>query len=172
MAITSQVAWTIKDYDKQAGIFGINIPPLTAGNFATVLANIDTLRGTIDDIIDGVISRESMNRTRDFLAANVGSAEPNAERGSKWIVKTFDNTAELAAGVPNPTYLRPFEYEIPTAKKSIRTASNNVVWVSGGGAANNTDVDAFVTAFEPLAKSPNGGALQVASVEGVTRSGG
>jgi hypothetical protein len=170
MAVSSYSV-TIVDFDGQKGIFAINTVPLTSANFAAQKALLDALRAEISPLIDGDIQAEHINIPTLFLPSNAKSADPEAQRGNKWRIDTYDNTAELAAGVPNPSYFKPFQYELPTANLELRVNSSNVIWTVGG-TANDADADEFVADFEAVAKSPNGGALQVTQIVAVTRAVG
>lgn len=167
----STASMTINDYDGQAGIFGLNLIPLTAANYAAEEAKLAALYATLDNILEGIVVSRNTNIPTVYLPSNQKSDVETAQRGNKWIVSTYDSQALLAAGVPNPYYFKPFSVELPTAKLSLRTSHSNIVWVIDG-AANDPDMDAFVTAYEDVAKSPVGGTLKVVQVEAVSRSGG
>ncbi len=170
--MTSAVSWSIVDYDGQVGQFAINTVPLTDTNYAAEFTKIVALQGVVDDLIAGLLQKRSINIPAQLLAPNQKATNPDAERGNKWIVNCYDGTLNLGVGVPNPSYLKPFSYEIPTADKTLRTANDNVIYKGDGVASNAPEADAFVAAFEDVAVSPNGGALNVTTIEGVTRSGG
>lgn len=167
----SSVSWTVTDFDGQNGIFAINTVPLTAANLAAQITLMDNLRTAAIAICDGVIKTRNINITdRIFPAANK-SQNPDSQRGNKFLITAMDFTEELAAGVPNPSYYQTFTYDFPCGNMDLRVNNSNILWVAGGG-ANVPEVDTFVTAFEAIAKSPNGGDFQVNRVEAVTRVGG
>lgn len=167
----STASISIVDFDGQVGIMGMNTVPLTAGNFAAQAGLLDTLLDTLPAIIDGVAIATSQTVKIQLTAPGFQGGNPDAQRGNKWIVKGHDTLVNLGAGVPNPSYLKPFEVEIPTADVGLRINHEDVVWVEGG--ANNVAAfDPFVAAFEAFATSPNGGLLAVDKIEAVTRTGG
>lgn len=166
-----QASITIVDYDGQDGIVGLNCQVLTAANFDAQNTALVDLRTAIGDIIDGLVASSRITHLQTLLSSAARATDPNAQRGNKWMVHAHDATLNLGAGVPNPYYLKPFHYEIPTADLELRVDNKNEVWVEGG-ANNVADFDDFVTAFEAFAKSPVGGSLQIDSIEAVTSSGG
>lgn len=161
----------INDFDRQQGIFTGNCETLTAANFAGQMTEQDALNDSLAAIILGTVIANSTSHRIAKNPANATPADANAQRGNKWHVFTVDITDELAAGVPNPYYWKPFDYEVPTADLSLRVNDSNVVWVQGG-ANNVADFDAFVTAFNAYAKSPVGGTLTVSRIEAMTTAGG
>lgn len=169
--MASQWGITVVDYDGQKGSFAINTVPLDAANFAAQSALLDTLRGDVVPLIDGDIQGQRINIAVDYLPSNVKAADPNAQRGNKWVVSCYDNMQFITGVIPNPTYLQPFSYDIPTADLELRVGGSDVIW-EVGGAANVPVADDFVTSFEAVAKSPNGGGLQVVKIKSNTRAGG
>lgn len=166
-----QSSVTINDYDGQSGTFGMNSAILTAANFDAQMTALETVVNSLGAILDGVNVSYGVSHRVQLASSTVRSGDPNAQRGNKWQVHAYDNTANLAAGVPNPYFQKPFTYEIPTARLDLRVSNSNTVWTSGG-TANVADFDPFVTAFEAFAKSPVGGALQVSFIDTITASGG
>lgn len=169
--MADSASWTIVDYDGQKGSFAINTVPLSGANLAAQEALLDTLRGTFDDIIDGVVQAQHINITDRYLPSTTKATDPEAQRGNKWRVDAYDNTQLLGAGIPNPSYLKTFQYDLPTANLELRVENENDVWVEGS-ATNVAEFDPFVAAFEAVAKSPNAGSLQVTQVVAVTRAAG
>ena len=166
-----QSSITINDFDGQGGVLGMNCAVLTAANFTAQMTALVAVFDSLPAIIDGNRISYGISHRIQSQASNTKAPDPNAQRGNKWQVETHDNTATLAAGVPNPYYLKPFTYEIPTADLELRVDNVDQVWIQGG--ANNVAAfDAFVTAFEAFALSPVGGALQVDRIISVTTSGG
>lgn len=166
-----QSSVTINDYDGQSGVFAMNSAILTAANFDAQMTALEAVVDSLDAITDGVNVSYGTSHRVQVASSTAKAGDPNAQRGNKWQVHAYDNTANLGAGVPNPYFQKPFSYEIPTARLDLRVDNNNTVWVSGGS-TNVAAFDPFVTAFEAYAKSPVGGALQVSFIDTVTVSGG
>lgn len=163
--------FTIVDYDGQQGSMVLNIPVITAVNLAGILGEIDDIRLGLPEIILGKVLSTGFSSRIQYNASTERAEDPAAQRGNKWLFHTQDVTVNLGAGVPNPYFAKPFTYEIPTAKLSLRLDNNNVVYVREG-VANIPEFDTFVPLFETHAKSPVGGTLQVERVEAATTSGG
>lgn len=162
---------TFVDYDGQVGVSSVNTAPVTAANFATLTTAIDAYKDELLTVTLGVVRQTTLTQRTPLAGAGVKPSNPAAQRGNRWIISAWDSSAELAAGVSNPYYLKPFDYEVPTADFSLRVDNRDVVWVEGG-TSNVADFDTVVSTFEAFAKSPVGGALQVAQIYASTSSGG
>lgn len=162
---------TIADFDGQQGIFGVNCVDINAANYAAQAAFLTALKDSLPAIIDGIPVSQGFSVRARFQVSGFKAPDPNAQRGNKWLVHTHDTATELGVDVPNPSYLKPFTYEVPTADLSLRIANRDIVWQNGAG-DNVAAFDPFVEAFEDFAKSPNGGALQVDYIDSVTVAGG
>lgn len=161
----------INDYDGQQGAVTVNIPVVTAVNIADVLSDLDAIRQELPNIILGIVVSTGYSSRIQYVSSNAKATSNLAQRGNKWLFKCQDATVELAAGVPNPYFMRPFQYEIPTAKLALRIDNNNTVYVKDG-TANVAQFDDFVPIWDSWAKSPVGGTLDTLSVEAITAAGG
>jgi hypothetical protein len=162
---------TYVDYDGQKGQMNINIPTVTAANFAALNTNLDALKTATDAVTDGLCLASHITQPTLYAGQTATSSNPDSQRGNKWAVSYIDASAELAAGVPNPYYRKPFTVEIPTADFDLRYGGQNVVY-NFGSATNPQEWLDWVNAFELVAKSPVGGNVNVELVEAVTISGG
>ena len=164
---------TLADFDGQKGIMAINTATITAANYETVRAAVENLKDASLPITDGQPIQYSIGQSYLLSGSSVKSNVQDSQRGNKWDIQCYDITQDLAAGVPNPYFRKPFNYLLPTADFDLRGTYGNsdVVWQNLGD--NNTEVfDDFVAAFEAVAKSPVGGSLNVQVISAVTVSGG
>lgn len=163
---------TYVDYDGQKGQMSINTAPITAANIAAISTAMDTLKTETDVIVDGLGLAKHLTQVTYYAGQSANSPNDLAQRGNKWLVSYTDNTPELAVGVPNPYYRKPFQFEIPTAKISLRFGGQNIVFNRGSSASNPQEFVDWVAAAEAVAKSPVGGDAQIELIEAVTTSGG
>lgn len=158
-----------KDYDGQTGIVSINTAVPSAGNFATLLTNFQAFKSAVDGVVLGAPNNMKLSWQNPLSAAK--ATDPNAMRGNKWVIKSIDSLIELAAGVPNPSYQKPFDVELPTADLGLRVGGRDQIWAEGDSGIV-PEMDALVAAFEDIALSPNGGPLVVQEILSTTRAGG
>lgn len=158
-----------RDYDGQIGVVSVNTTVPDAANWATLLANFQAFKGAVDNVTLG--TPNNMKLSWQNPLSNAKATDPAAMRGNKWVIKALDGLIELAAGVPNPSYQKPFDTEIPTADLSLRVGGRDQIWALGDSGIV-PEMDALVSAFEDIARSPNGGLLVVQEVISTTRGGG
>lgn len=173
----SNASISINDYDAQTGIVGFQTAEVTAGNFIGIATALGTFRTTMQELIRGVVVQSQVSIVSRFSASDVPSTDDLAQRGNKWRVSYRDNTPFLDAptnSVVNYGYLKQFDVEIPTANLTLRENNSDVIYTLAGGGvgAAEADIEAFVTAFNNVVRSPYGGDAQVIMIEAVTRSGG
>lgn len=159
----SQISLTYLDYSNEKGFVSLNIPLVTAANLAATTSAITTLALAADDIVGGTLNRRTLTIPSAGSAALPSDEE--AQREEKWLVGYTDTTANLAAGVPNPYFGKKFSVEIPTAELTAHLSVN-----SDFADLAETEVAAFVTAFEAFARSPAGGAVNVNYIKYVGRN--
>lgn len=161
-------SFTIIDYDREKSPMGFNMAAITGVSLPGALTQFGALRTAIQGIILGDISDEALyvNRTK---VTNVPPTDPSAQRERKWLVKYEDTTQFFDPGVnaiPNAGYKKQFNVEIATADFTTANLPNN------GDEADLTDtaIAAFVSAFEAIARSPYGGAVNVTQILAVGRN--
>lgn len=152
--MNSTLSLTYIDYSNEKSKLTLEIPLVTAANFAATATKINTLVAAADDIIGGNLNRRIL--TIPTPASGLVPADELAQREDRWIVGYTDTTANLAAGVTNPYYGKRFTVGIATADLLNHMSSN-----SDFADLADADVAAFVTAFEAIARSPTGGAVVV-----------
>lgn len=159
----STLTITYLDYSNERSTVGVNIPLVTAANFAATATLINTLVLAAADIIGGVISGRTLTIPATLSGTVPGDEE--AQREEKWLIGYTDVSATLAAGVNNPYYGKKFTVDLPTAELSTHLTPR-----SDFADLAETDIAAFVTAFEAIARSPAGGAVTVNYIKFVGRN--
>jgi hypothetical protein len=137
-----------------------NIGPLTAANFAAKHAAVDTLHDAILPLIEGEIRQIAFNEVYPKSLAAVGAQ--TAQREKKWRVTYRDDTEFLDVGntINNTGYLQTYSMTLPTADLSHAAFDGQKLDLT------DTEVAAFVTAFEAVQNSPTGGnTVTVLSIE-------
>lgn len=153
MPDVGRVSRSYLDYDSEVGTAAFYMPTLTTANYATQQTAITALYSAMDAMTGGVPIRwEHGNMYTD--ANPVPPASEAVQRELKWLVRYHDNVTG-----------RKGSYEIPAAN-TARLDPNDRAHAEIGDAA---EVDAFVTAFEALVRSPNGNAVTVEEITLVGR---
>lgn len=154
---------TYLDYSNERSTVSLEIPLVTAANFAATATLINTLVAAAANIIGGVINKRIL--TIPTPASGLVPADELAQREDKWLIGYTDTTATLAVGVTNPYYGKRFTVGIATADLLAHLSPN-----TDFADLAQADIAAFVTAFEALAKSPTGGAVEVNYIKFVGRN--
>lgn len=138
------------DVTEEMGFFETNVGPITAlsiGGFLTELADYET---KTDTILLGLRRRESWIGDRTVIT-NAWPTDKAAQREAKLLVQYQDDTTE-----------EPFTLTLPTidfTKLNFVPGGGDAVLFAGAGA--NTDIVAWVTSFETIARSPRNAANTV-----------
>lgn len=148
----------VHDYDGEPSGFSINVAEIT-GDVAALTTAIATLRTATDGIILGSIDKTGFTDIT-FDTPSVNNT-PFSQRETKWQVIVIDSNGKKYAA-----------NEIPMADLSI--LENNSPYIVKGGSvvvvAAATAVQAWVDAFEALARSSSDLALTVWDVYHVGRN--
>lgn len=136
---------SVRDFSNEVSRTGLTTVQLTAGNVVASLSSLDALLATIQAITLGNFERSRVVYREQNEDPGVPSDE-NAQRERKWLVVYHDTTTG-----------KKFRMEIPTAK-----LTGNLVTGSDLADLGATDIAAFVTAFEGIAKDPDTGLNSVA----------
>lgn len=148
MANQHYYGFSVLDYSNEKSGSKVNFGAVTAINIAGVLAQIGDLRTAIGNIILGVVGSDRWIGDSSTLTST-----PPADPGAQVELK-FQFTYEGA------TSHKKFRVEIPTADPTKTIAGSDMVDMT------DTDIAAFVTAFETLAKSPDDDTEAVNIIEG------
>lgn len=163
------LTFTFLDYDRESGSTNLQTGAVTAVSLPSLLTQIGTLRTAIAGITLGTISGESLYAFRTRLS-NQPPTDPLAQRESVWIVHYEDVTAffdDPVNAIPNAGFGKNFTFAIPTADLS----GDRLLTNSEDADLAETSIAAFVTAFEAIARSPYGGAVNVTRIEAGGRTG-
>lgn len=148
MASQHYYGFSVLDYSNEKSGSKVNFGAVTALNIAGVLAQIGDLRTAIGNIILGVVGSDRWIGDSTTLTST-----PPADAGAQVELK-FQFTYEGA------TSHKKFRIEIPTADPTKTLPGTDMVDMA------DTDIAAFVTAFETLAKSPDNDTEAVNVIEG------
>lgn len=143
---------TMTDYDAETTVFRVNTTTLSAANFDAQVALQVALGVAIAGITLGTLQK--IQYGNEISSPGVNN-DPYAQRENKWLIRYRDNLTGEG-----------FRVELGTADLTMLDPNNR-------GYANIGDagaVDAFVTAFEAYALSPNGNAVTIDSIQFVGRN--
>lgn len=159
------------DYDGQQGVVELPMPYTKV----PLIEDIQwaTFKAALAGITLGTLSRETDTSALQLVSSGTKSADPVAQRQTKWLVSYTDITQWLDAptnSIANPNHLRVFQTEIPTADLSLRINNNEVIYNGGDPATAGVAMEAFIDAFTAIVRSPSGGAIQVLQVKAHSRN--
>jgi len=137
MPTTHEISATILDYSEETSSFGFKIGAMTAINLAGVLAQIGDWRVALGNIIVGVLKSDTVVLDRNTYT-NTPPSDTAAQVELKWLLRYEGNTTK-----------KQFRTEIPTPDTSKLVPGTDKADLT------DTDIAAYVTAFEALAKSPD-----------------
>ena len=127
------------DYSDERTRTEIHVGAITAVSIAGFLTAFGALRTAIEGITLGVVSQEAWVGDRTLLS-NTPPTDPLAQRENKWLERyTGDTSGKL------------FQIEIGTAE----LAGGHLLPMSDFADLTETDMAAFVTAFEAIARTPD-----------------
>lgn len=139
MPSTGRLSVQYIDYDGEKSSVGMRVPLQTAANFDAQLAAVGQLVSAIGNITRGNLG------TFDWLYSSLNdvarSDDPQAQREQKWLVQYHDSVT-----------LKRYTLELPCADLDMLDPYDREHAFIGGVAF----VDAFVTAFETYALTPDG----------------
>jgi len=139
-----ETSWV--DYSLENSNTRLTVEQLTSANVVADLALIDTLLAAMQAITLGQLKTSSVVfRKQDEDTAI--PTDPNAQRERKWLVVYHDTTTG-----------KKYRAEIPTADLSGTNLQTN----SDKANLADTQIAAFVTAFEAIVKDPDTGLNDVA----------
>lgn len=148
-------SFTIKDYSNELSDTSFHNGPITAVTIAAYLTQFGALRAATTDIILGnIVSDMWVGDKTKYSVAPV--TDPNAQRERKWLV-TYEGTTSFSI----------YKMEIPTANLELADAlivGTDLVDLT------QTDIAAWVTAFEAIGKTPYQEAVNVVQIQAVGRS--
>lgn len=138
------------DYSNEAASFGFHFGPITALTITAFLTQFGALRTATDDITIGTLVADQWTGDKTIYARTLPTDE-NAQRERKFLVKYEGTTSHSI-----------YTATVPTADFAGRLISGtDLVDLT------ETDIAAFVTAFETLCKTPEGEAVNVLEMRAV-----
>lgn len=161
----NQASFTLEDYDKEKSTMGLNIGPITALNFTAKRDALDDLKAAIGPLVLGEIRRTSI--TENFAESADLVTDQQAQRETKWKITYRDVTQflDVANTINNVGFGNVYDTELPTAKLALLSGNVDTLDLT------DTDVAAFVTAFEAVQNSPTGGnEVEVIEIKHVGRN--
>jgi len=137
--MTHKAIFQLLDYSNEKTTSTVYVGPITAGTIAGFLTAFGTLRTAIEAITLGVVSKESWVGD-DTVLSNTPPTDAEAQREKKWLVRyTGDTTDKI------------YTLEIGTAE----LGGSHLQPMSDMADLTETDMAAFVTAFEAIARTPD-----------------
>ena len=137
MATSHYNTVTLVDYSNEKSTVSVYNGSITALTIAAFLTQVSALRTSIEGITKGVVVGTSWVGDKDTLAA-VPPTDVFAQRELKWLVR-YENVVSHNI----------YTMEIPTADPTAR-----LLPASDKADLADTEIAAFVTAFEAIARSP------------------
>jgi len=165
---------TFQDFDREPSTFSFRSGAITAVSLPAFLAQFGTLKAATQAIVLGTLKEEGWVGDRTPIS-NTPPTDPNAQRERKWLVQFEDTTAFFDApvnAIPNEGYRKNFTVEIPTAKVNGYGGGLDSALLINTDEADlaHTAIAAWVTAFEAIARTPYGGAVNVTRIRVVGRN--
>lgn len=130
-------SFTILDYSEEKSPTSFSFGGVTALNIAGFLTQFGALRTAIGNIITGTIQKEKWVGD-DTVLSNTPPADTGAQIELKWLV-TYEGA----------TTKKKFRYELPTPD------TDKLIPGTDQADLTDTDVAAYITAIEAIAKSPD-----------------
>jgi len=153
---------TMLDYNKKSSNFEVRTGPINAVTLAGVETQAGALAAEVDNVTLGTLKKEVL-QAFDNLLSNVPPTDKHAQRSSRWLISYIDNTPFLdppVNSIVNPAYQNQYSHELPTADPaSLNVPNSDIVDLTAA------PWEAFVTAYEALQRSPNGGQPKVVRIQ-------
>lgn len=162
-----KLGFSIVDYSREKTSLALATGNVTPASLAGLLTQIGTLRTAIDGIVLGTISDERLSVFETNLS-NVVPTNELAQVESAWLVQYEDILPffdDPVNAVPNEGFGKLFNLTIGTADIVGRLQP-----ASDEADLTDTQIAAFVTAFEAVARSPYGGTVNVTKITFVGRN--
>jgi len=145
-----------RDYSGETSPFSVYTAEINAGNFAAIGAALQTLGTATNDLSRGQPAKSTLIAQINVISG-ANATDPVAQREMKWLVTYRDTVTE-----------RLYTLEIPCADLTANNLSGNTDEADlTNGAGEWPD---WVTAFEAVAKSQDGNAVEVVGARFVGRN--
>lgn len=143
-----------RDFSGETSPFNVFHAELNAGNFAAVGAQLQTLGTATNALSRGQPAKSTLIAQINTISG-ANATDPVAQRESKWLVTYRDTTTEKL-----------YTLEIPCADLT----TDNLLGNTDQANLASTEWAAWVTAFEAVAKSEVGNAVEVVRAQHVGRN--
>lgn len=147
------LGFSLLDYSNEKSSTGIITGDVTGASLPGLLTQVGTLRGAIEGITLGVVSNERLS-VFDTQLTTVPPTDEQAQVERAWYVAYEDSVNHKLFGIT-----------IGTADVAGRLLPE-----SDKADLANTEIAAFVTAFEAVARSPYGNTVNVIRITHVGRN--
>lgn len=149
---------TYADYSNETGQVRINTEDVTPANLADVQTELTALRAAINGIAGGALR----NRTLSIITPQFTAppSDPAFQRELKWVVSWRVNDGGA------PDFGKAGTSQVPCARVDLLSGGDDVLWTINQDQTNvPAAVTDFITAFETVARSSIGSAIQVLAIE-------
>lgn len=146
-----------RDFSRETSAMRLNTVDITAGNLAAQQTALTTLAAAADTITAGIQAERGIQV--DVQGSSTPPASEEAQIEKRWLVIYNDTQQYLdppTDSVLNPGFGKLFQVEWPCADPTDHLQTNSDL-----ADLTETDVAAFVTAFEAYVRSPYGGTIGV-----------
>lgn len=157
------------DYSLENSSSSVHVGGVTAVSLPGLLTQIAAYVTAVDNITIGTL-RDDTLIAFSTNRSSTPPASPLARRESKWLIRYEDNLPffdDPVNAIPNAGFGKIFTFTIPTADFLLTGA---FPLNSDDAVLTQTQLAAFVTAFEAMARSPYGGTVNVLGIEAVGRN--
>jgi len=153
--MSSEYTLTYTDYSREKSPAKFTGPVPVQAGFDTWVGLMTALKAALEDITLGELAKETRSSYVDIVS-NDAPTDANAQRERKWLVTYRGNTSEKL-----------FRVEIPCAD-----LTGHLLPASDEADLAETDMAAFVSAFEAFQRSPDNGTenVTVVSIRAVGRN--
>lgn len=162
-----RLGFTMLDYSSEKSSLALATGNVTAVSIAGLLAQVGPLRTAIEGITLGVVESERLS-VFDTNLSNTPPLNELAQVESAWLVQYEDNLPffdDPTNAIPNEGFGKLFSLTIGTADIVGRLQPQ-----SDEADMTDTQIAAFVSAFEAIARSPYGGTVNVTKITFVGRN--
>lgn len=157
------------DYSDERSSTSVHTGNITAVSLPGTLTQIAAFITAIDAITMGTITFDALQAYRTPRGTGLPS-DPNAqrERGFRvFYVDTLPFFDDPINAIPNAGYGKSFHYDVPTANFDL---TDLFPLNSDEADLAQTQIAAFITAFEALGRSPYGGTVNVTKIVGIGKA--
>lgn len=151
----------LRDFSDEIGTSKFNTVDLTAGNLAAQQTAFTTLQGAVDAITRGALAELALQIVTP--GSSILPTDEEAQVEKTWLILYTDSQQFLDPGtdlVPNPGFGKVFQANWPTATYDTHLSPG-----TDFADLAETDIAAFVTAFEDIVVSPYGGTVTIQSMQ-------